>query len=575
MTQGKRQHAEIVVFKTRIKGRELCVWGALSHTGAWALVLVEEHSGPNVHWLAGGRRGIAELSVFLAAFVLLLAGLGAGRAAAQVVNGDFAAGATGWTSTVPANSVLSFAGGQLTTVSDDDGGANSRTFASQTLTAADPGFLTALLVNWSTADYGEFDYPTVSVGGTYFWITPAGGLSATATGSIDNDSAPLANLTVRTTFVAGSQTIGFGVTATDSCCGAGTAVWDNIDFQELTRSPGAQAVDEDNALALSGGNALQVATNSGAASMSVSLSVANGILTLASTAGITVTSGANGSANMTFSGSPAAINAALDGLIYTPAADYNGGETLAFSVSGGGLSDTDTVAITVNAVPDYGLTISKTADVANVAAAGAAIGYTITVTNTGDTALTGISVSDTLDQNGAATALSLSGPGGDGGVTGVMEPGEVWVYTASHTVTQDQMDDAGDLVNTVVFDPAEMPVASDSATTTISANPSLAVTKAASDTVNVSVGQVITYTYTITNTGNQTISAIKLSDSHDGSGPAPAPDPDTATLTDNAPTGDSNNDTTGDGEWDALAPGDVLTVTGTYTVTQTDMDTLQ
>ena len=92
MTQGKRQHAEIVVFKTRIKGRELCVWGALSHTGAWALVLVEEHSGPNVHWLAGGRRGIAELSVFLAAFVLLLAGLGAGRAAAQVVNGDFAAG---------------------------------------------------------------------------------------------------------------------------------------------------------------------------------------------------------------------------------------------------------------------------------------------------------------------------------------------------------------------------------------------------------------------------------------------------------------------------------------------------
>ncbi|MCB1417233.1 MAG: DUF11 domain-containing protein, partial [Nitratireductor sp.] len=196
-------------------------------------------------------------------------------------------------------------------------------------------------------------------------------------------------------------------------------------------------------------------------------------------------------------------------------------------------------------------------------------------TNTGDTALTGITVSDALDQNGAATALSLSGPGGDGGVTGVMEPGEVWVYTASHTVTQDQMDDAGDLVNTVVFDPAEMPVASDSATTTISANPSLAVTKAASDTVNVSVGQVITYTYTITNTGNQTISAIKLSDSHDGSGPAPAPDPDTATLTDNAPTGDSNNDTTGDGEWDALAPGDVLTVTGTYTVTQTDMDTLQ
>ena len=115
----------------------------------------------------------------------------------------------------------------------------------------------------------------------------------------------------------------------------------------------------------------------------------------------------------------------------------------------------------------------------------------------------------------------------------------------------------------------------DYALTVTAGNPSLTVTKSASDTVNVSVGQVITYTYTITNTGNQTISAIKLSDSHDGSGPAPAPDPDTATLTDNAPTGDSNNDTTGDGEWDALAPGDVLTVTGTYTITQNDVDTQQ
>ena len=575
MTQGKRQHAEIVVFKTRIKGRELCVWGALSHTGAWALVLVEEHSGPNVYWLAGGRGGIAELFVFLAAFFFLFTVLGAGRASAQVINGNFASGGTGWTTTAPANSSLSYAGGQLTTVSDNDGGTNSRTFASQTLTAADPGFLTALLVNWTTADYGVYDYPTVRIGGTYFWITPAGGLVTTATGSIDNDSAPVANLTVRTTFAAGSQLIGFGVTSTDSCCGAGTAVWDNVDFQELTRSPGAQVVDEDNTLVLSGGAALQVATNSGAASMSITLSVANGTLTLASTTGITVTAGANGSAGMTFSGSPAAINAALNGLTYAPTADYNGSDTLTFSVSGGSLSDTDTVAITVNPTPDYGLTISKTADTANVSAAGAVIGYTITVTNTGDTALTGITVADTLDQNGTATSFTLSGPSGDGGVSGIMEPAEVWVYTASHSVTQGQIDDANDLVNTIVFDPSETAAASDSVTTTVTASPSIAVTKTASATSNVSVGQVITYTYTITNTGNQTISSIKLADAHGGTGTAPAPDPDAATLTDNSPTGDSANPATGDGAWDSLAPGDVLTVTAPYTVTQTDVDTLQ
>ncbi len=575
MTQGKRQHVKIVVCTFRIKGRELCVWGALSHKGAWALVLVKEHSGPNVYWLAGGRGGIAELSVFLVAFLFLFAWPGASRAVAQVVNGDFASGATGWTTTAPSNSSLSYAGGQLTAVSDDNGGTNSRTFASQTLTVSDPGFLSALLVNWTTADIAHYDYPMVRLGGTYHWITAAGGLTTTAASGIDNGDAPVANLTVRTTFAAGSQLIGFGVTATDSCCGRGTAIWDDVEFQELTQSPGAQTVDEDNTLVFSGASALQVAGNSGAASMSVTLSAANGVLTLATTTGVTVTSGANGSANMTFSGTPAAINTALDGLSYTPLADYNGADTLTFSVSGGGLSDTDSVALTVNAVPDYGVKLSKSADTAIVSSAGSVIGYTVTATNTGDTALTGISVSDTLEQNGTATTLTLSGPAGDGGVSGVMEPSEVWVYTASHTVTQSQIDDANDLVNTAVFTSAEMAPANDAATTAVTANPALSITKSASDKTDVTVGHTVTYTYTITNTGNQTISAIQLSDAHGGSGTPPAPDADSATLTDNAPTGNSANSATGDGAWDSLAPGDVLTVTAPYTVTQTDVDTLQ
>lgn len=115
----------------------------------------------------------------------------------------------------------------------------------------------------------------------------------------------------------------------------------------------------------------------------------------------------------------------------------------------------------------------------------------------------------------------------------------------------------------------------DYALTVTAAAPALSITKTASDTTDVTAGQTITYTYTITNTGNQTISAIRLSDAHGGSGTAPAPDADSATLTDNAPAGDSANATTGDGEWDALAPGDVLTVTAPYTVTQNDVDTLQ
>ncbi|MCB1441219.1 MAG: DUF11 domain-containing protein, partial [Nitratireductor sp.] len=167
---------------------------------------------------------------------------------------------------------------------------------------------------------------------------------------------------------------------------------------------------------------------------------------------------------------------------------------------------------------------------------------------------------------------------GDTNTNGFLDPGETWVVQADYTLTQSDID-AGSVTNTayVQGNTGSNTIRSGDAqyTATLTAVPALTVTKSADADTDVTVGQVITYTYTITNTGNQTISAIKLADAHGGSGAAPAPDPDAATLTDNAPMGDSNNDTTGDGEWDALAPGDVLTVTATYTVTQNDVDTLQ
>lgn len=506
------------------------------------------------------------------------------QANAQVVNGDFSGGSTGWTSNIPGGSSLSYAGSQLTAVSDNNGGTNSRTFASQTITTGDPGFLSMRMVSWTTADYGQFDYPTVRIGGTYFWVTTGGGLATSGGARIDNDNAPLANLDVVHTLGNTTTLIGFGVTATDSCCGSGTAVWDNIEFQQLTQSPGAQTTPFNTALTLSGANAPQVATNSGAASTSVTLTVSNGTLTLGSLAGITITGGANGSSTITFTGSPANINNALDGLVYTPNALFSGAETLSFFANGGGLSDTDTIGITVSP-PTYAFTVAKTTPTGNVTLAGQVINYTVTVTNTGTGPFVSPAVSDLLDQNGSSTALTLTGPAGDGGVAGTMEPGEVWTYTASHTVTQANMDDGNDLVNTVTFNPAETTQQTASATTTITTNASLNVQKVATfgggpttangSTDNVSLGTTLTYTYTITNTGNQTISGISLADVHLGNGPPPAPDADTGTLTDNAPAGGSSNGTTGDGEWDALGPNDVLTVTATYIVTQSDVDGLQ
>lgn len=104
--------------------------------------------------------------------------------------------------------------------------------------------------------------------------------------------------------------------------------------------------------------------------------------------------------------------------------------------------------------------------------------------------------------------------------------------------------------------------------------PALLVTKTASPDTNVTAGTVVTYTYTVQNTGNQTITNIALNDVHSGSGPAPVPGNEVLT-TDAGASNDSTDTTTNDGQWSILAPGDVITLTATYTITQSDVDTQQ
>jgi len=105
-------------------------------------------------------------------------------------------------------------------------------------------------------------------------------------------------------------------------------------------------------------------------------------------------------------------------------------------------------------------------------------------------------------------------------------------------------------------------------------NPILLVTKTADIVSDAAVGEVITYTYVVTNSGNVGLSDVSLSEFHTGSGPAPDPDGESLT-TDTSPTGDSTDASANDGVWDFLGPGDIVTLTGEYTVTQSDIDTLQ
>jgi large repetitive protein len=107
------------------------------------------------------------------------------------------------------------------------------------------------------------------------------------------------------------------------------------------------------------------------------------------------------------------------------------------------------------------------------------------------------------------------------------------------------------------------------------ANANLIVSKTANDTTDVTAGQVITYTYTIQNAGNVTLTNVSLADAHNGSG-IPAPVPGGGAVTNDAtPANDSSDTNPADSVWDTLAPGDTVTFSSTYTVTQNDVDTKQ
>ncbi|MEO8056711.1 MAG: DUF4347 domain-containing protein [Burkholderiales bacterium] len=130
-------------------------------------------------------------------------------------------------------------------------------------------------------------------------------------------------------------------------------------------APGAQTAAEDGSTAITGLSFGDVDItgrndeNTGNDNISITLTVAHGSITLAGTNGITVDSGANGSASVTLHGSLSAVNTAVATLTYAPAADYNGSDSLAVSVndlgnvgSGGPLSASTSIDISVTPVND-------------------------------------------------------------------------------------------------------------------------------------------------------------------------------------------------------------------------------
>jgi gliding motility-associated-like protein/uncharacterized repeat protein (TIGR01451 family) len=161
----------------------------------------------------------------------------------------------------------------------------------------------------------------------------------------------------------------------------------------------------------------------------------------------------------------------------------------------------DDATITVTAVLNPELSITKSALPVTYSSVDEVITYTILVENTGNVTITDISVTDPL--TGMSEVIASLAPEADQG------------FTETYTVTQADIN-LGEIINDATasgMDPENNPVVDDaSITVTATLNPALSLTKSASPVTYSSVGDIITYTITVENTGNVTITDISVTD---------------------------------------------------------------
>jgi hypothetical protein len=175
--------------------------------------------------------------------------------------------------------------------------------------------------------------------------------SMTVTGTLANLNAALNGLVYTPTpGFSGRDSLAISINdSIDKLTGSAAVA---IAVDPYVTAPPTASVLENGTYSFSASAADPITVTDGAASGtsdSLTLTVLHGKLTLASIAGLTFTSGANGSSSITVTGTLANLNAALNGLVYAPATGYTGSDTLTVGVTdpGDGLSGSAIVAITV------------------------------------------------------------------------------------------------------------------------------------------------------------------------------------------------------------------------------------
>ncbi len=276
-----------------------------------------------------------------------------------VVNGDFTSGSTaGWTGTgiqVRGNSIYgapaSPTGGTFAELEGDlDGSPGDTNAISQSIatTAGETYIFSTDSVTRTVHNTGD-RIMFIADGTTLATVTTTSAWASYAT----SFTAATAATTIKLQS-AGSVSGAFA--GVDDRAGG---LVDNVQVQELNVTPtGPLAAVEDTQATFTG---FKVATNA-AGSLSVTLSAASGVLTLAGTTGLTFTVG-DGTADttMTFSGTASAINTALATLRYTGNANFAGTDTITQTVTSGAATDSESVTVNVAGVNDSPVSTNDTA----------------------------------------------------------------------------------------------------------------------------------------------------------------------------------------------------------------------
>lgn len=211
-------------------------------------------------------------------------------------------------------------------------------------------------------------------------------------------------------------------------------------------------------------------------------------------------------------------------------------------------TDADTVTVTPGNVPAIELVKTGSESQLPLGEAGDTITYTFLGTNTGNTTLTDVTITDPLPGLG-----ELEFDWSDAYADGVLRPGDTVSATAEYTLTQDDVD-SGTVSNTATvagIAPDTTPVDDDDSwNVDITPQPRIELDKSGPLSVG-KAGDEVTYTFIATNTGSVTLSGVEIVDPLTG----------LSALSYDWPGADG-----------VLAPGAFVTATATYTVTQADAD---